>query len=229
MKDLTRWFMGEDLGNVTINGWNWLWGMPPSGSPEAAKTSDDLILEDISRSLEEVRSIVIQIQHTVDRVKLETKEIQHQYRLQSRQRDVLKTMFLEFKRQGNVFEARSAMEKAIQLERVVSEWRKRLDVSHRTLRGIQLAHDQKSADLSLLEIDLKMIKTQRAVNNSIDLLRSSNLTIFQEKLQDIRAATEDRYQEIQIEIKLSHSSYCELDTSLNIDEANEYIQYLKNF
>jgi hypothetical protein len=121
MKDLTRWFMGEDLGNLTINGWKWLWGMPPNGSPETAKTSDDLILEDIARSLEEVHSIVIQIRDTVDRVRLETEEIKHQYRLKCRQRDVLKTMFLEFKRQGNVFEARSAMEKAIQLERVVSE------------------------------------------------------------------------------------------------------------
>jgi hypothetical protein len=103
-----------------------------------------------------------------------------------------------------------------------------LAVSRRTLLGIQAAHDQKSADLSLLEIDLKMIITQRAVNESLDLARFPNLTILQEKMQNIRAETEDRYHQIQIEIKLSHSSYCELETNLNIDEVDEYIQYLKN-
>jgi hypothetical protein len=49
MKELTRWFLGEDLGNLTINGWQWLWGMPPNSSSATAKTSDDLILEDIAR------------------------------------------------------------------------------------------------------------------------------------------------------------------------------------
>lgn len=224
MKDLTRWFMGEDLGNLTINGWQWLWGMPPSGSSATAKTSDDLILEDIARSLEEVRAIVLQIRGAVERVMLDTKEIQHQHDLKCKRHDELIAISLTFDRQGNIVEARSAMTKAIQLERVISEWQKRVEISKGLLMSTREIYDRKSDILSLLEIDLKMIKTQRDVNKSIGTDRSLDLILLQEKLGNIRADTEEIYDQIQIEIRLAHPSSCELGKTLTDDDLDELIR-----
>ena len=224
MKDLTRWFMGEDLGNLTINGWQWLWGMPPSGSSATAKTSDRPILEDIARSLEEVRAIVLQIRGAVERVMLDTTEIQQQHDLKCKRHDELIGMSLTFDRHGKILEARSAMAQAIQLERVISEWQKRVELSKRLLMSTREIYDRKSDILSLLEIDLKMIKTQRDVNNSIGTYRSPDLILLQEKLINIRADTEEIYDQIQIEIRLSHPSNCELGKTLTDDDLDELIR-----
>jgi hypothetical protein len=224
MKDLTRWFLGEGLGNLTINGWQWLWGMPPHGSSATIKTSDELMLEDIARSLEEVSALVLQIRGAVERVTLDTEEIQHQHDLKRQRYDELIEMSLTFDRQGNVLEARSAMAQAIQIDRVRSEWQKRVEISTGLLMSTREIYDRKSEILALLEIDLKMIKTQRDVNKSIGIDRSPDLILLQEKLSNMRADTEELYDQIQIEIRLAHPSNCELGKTLTDDDLDELIR-----
>lgn len=226
MKDLTRWFMGEELGNLTITAWQWLWGMPPHGSSANAKTNDDLMLEDIARSLEEVRAIVLQIRGAVERVMLDTEEIQQQHALKCKRYDELIGMSLTFDRQGKILEARSVMAQAIQLERVISEWQKRVESSKGLLIGTREIYAHKSDILSLLEIDLKMIKTQREVNNSIAIERSPDLILLQEQLSNMRADTQELYEKINIEIQLSQSSNCSLETTLNIEDLDKCIREL---
>jgi hypothetical protein len=224
MKDLTRWFMGEDLGNLTINGWQWLWGMPPHGSSATTKTSDDPILEDIARSLEEVSALVLQIRGAVERVTLDTEEIQNQHDLKCKRYDELIEMSLTFDRQGNVLEARSAMAQAIQIDRVRSEWQKRVEISTGLLMSTREIYDRKSEILALLEIDLKMIKTQRDVNKSIGIDRSPDLILLQEKLSNMRADTEELYDQIQIGIRLAYPSNCELGKTLTDEDLDELIR-----
>jgi hypothetical protein len=226
MKDLTRWFLGEDLGNLTINGWQWLWAMPPHGSSATTKTSDDLILADIARSIEDVRAIVLQIRGAVERVMSDTKEIQERYDLKCRRHNALIGMSLTFDRQGKILEARSAMAQAIQLEHVISEWQKRVEISKGLLMSAREIYDRRFDILSLLEVDLQMIKTQKDMNNSIGSDRSPDLILLQEKLSIIRVDTEETYDRIQIEIKLSHSSNCRLETTLNDDDLDKRIREL---
>lgn len=227
MEDFTRYFMGEPLGNLTINGWKWLWGMP-SRSPETTKTSDDLILEDITRSLAEMRSKLDEIQGIVERVRLVAQEIQHQYHLKCERYQELIGISLESNRQGNILAARSAMAQSIQLERVLSELKERSEVSQGMSIYIQEIYVQKTADLELLEIDLKMSKTQREVNDSIGIDRSPDLIVLQEKLEKVRTEIEDRYHQIQVEIQLSYSSNCKLGNPLNNDDIDAQIEQRKN-
>ena len=228
MEDFTRFFMGEALENLTVNGWKWLWGMSPSHFSEAAKTSDDIILEEITRSLVEVRSIIVKIQGAVGGVRLVTQEIEAQYHLKGEYQKELIEISLESDRKGDILAARSAMSQAIQLERFRSELKKRLEISQDRLITIQEIYIQKSDDLSLLEIDIKMIRTQREVNTSIGLDKSPDLMVLKEKLENVRIEIEDRYHQIQIEIQLSHSSNYELGKTLNTDDIDERIKELRN-
>ena len=228
MEDFTRFFMGEALENLTVNGWKWLWGMSPSHFSEAAKTSDDIILEEITRSLVEVRSIIVKIQGAVEGVRLVTQEIEAQYHLKGEYQKELIEISLESDRKGDILAARSAMSQAIQLERFRSELKKRLEISQDRLITIQEIYIQKSDDLSLLEIDIKMIRTQGEVNTSISLDQSPDLMVFKEKFENVRTEIEDRYHQIQIEIQLSHSSNYELGKTLNTDDIDERIKELRN-
>jgi hypothetical protein len=229
MEDFTRYFMGETLGNLTVNSWKWLWGMPPA-TPKTTPTSDDIILEDLTRSIAQVRLKVIEIQHTVERVRLSTQAIEDRYQLKCRSHRQLIGIACEFKNQGNIVEARSVMAQMIQLEQFLPQLKQRWETSQGMLSGIQRISDQKSADLTLLEVDLEMIKTQRDMNNSIGIDSYPDLTILQETLQGIRAEVEDRYHQIQIEIQLSNSSNCELGIgkTFNAQDIDARLEELKN-
>jgi hypothetical protein len=227
MEDFTRYFMGETLGNLTVNSWKWLWGMPPA-APETAPTSDDIIIEDLTRSIAQVKLKVMEMQNTVDRVRLSTQTIQRQYQLKCRShRELIKISF-EFKSQGNIVEARSVMAQVIQLEQFLPKLKERWKTSQGMLTDIQEIYAQKSAELSLLGVDLEMVKTQRDMNNSIGIDSSPDLTTIQEKLQGIRAEVEDRYHQIQAEIQLSNSSNCELGKTFNTQDIDARIENLKN-
>jgi hypothetical protein len=226
MEDFTRYFMGETLGNLTVNSWKWLWGMPPA-APETTPTSDDIILEDIIRSIAQVRLKVIEIQHTVERVRLSTQAIEDHYQLKCRSRRELIGTSFRFNSNGNIVEARSVMAQVIQLEHFLPKLKERWETSQGILTGIEEIHAQKSVDLTLLEIDLEMIKTQREVNNALGIDRSSDLITLQEKLGKIGAEVEDRYHQIQVEIQLSNSSNCELGEALTNQVIDARIRELK--
>lgn len=228
MEDFTRYFMGETLGNLSINSWKWLWGMPPSHSPATTTTNDDIILENLTRSIAQVQLKVMDIQNTVDRVRLSNRAIEHQYQLKCRShRELIKISF-EFKSQGNIVEARSVMAQVIQLEQFLPKLKERWETSQGMLTDIQEIYAQKSAEVTLLVVDLEMIKAQRDMNNSIGIDSSPDLTTIQEKLQGILAEVEDRYHQIQAEIQLSNSSDCELGKTFNTQAIDARIEDLKD-
>jgi hypothetical protein len=99
MQEFTRWFLGKEL----YDGWKWLWGVPPS-PPTTIKTNDETILEDITRSLEVVRSIIIKIQGTVEQVRVLKQATEDKYKQRQQAHQELIGMSLESKRRGNIFE-----------------------------------------------------------------------------------------------------------------------------
>jgi hypothetical protein len=224
MKGLVTWLLGDELGKLTINSFKWLLEVPPERSPSKGKTNDEIILEEITRSLEIVRAIVIKIKGTVEQVRALKKANEDKYKLRQQAHQELIGMSLESKRQGNIFEARSAMGQAIQLELTLPKFKERSDTSQRMLITIQDFQTQKLADFALLEIDLETAKVQRDVNNSIGIDCSPNLIILQAKLENVQAEIEDRYHQILVEIQLADPSNCELGKTFNTEDIDERIR-----
>jgi hypothetical protein len=224
MKGLVIWLLGDELGKLTINSFKWLLEVPPDRSPSKGKTNDEIILEEITRSLEIVRAIVIKIKGTVEQVRTLKKANEDKYKLRQQAHQELIGMSLESKRQGNIFEARSAMGQAIQFELTLPKFKERSDTSQRMLITIQDFQTQKLADFALLEIDLETAKVQRDVNNSIGIDCSPNLMILQAKLENVQAEIEDRYHQILVEIQLANPSNCELGKTFNTEDIDERIR-----
>jgi hypothetical protein len=116
----------------------------------------------------------------------------------------------------------------IQLEQFLPKLKERWKTSQGMLTDIQEIYAQKSAELTLLGVDLEMIKTQRDMNNSIGIDSFPDLTTIQEKLQGIRAEVEHRYYQIQAEIQLSNSSNYELGKTFNTQDIDARIENLNN-
>jgi hypothetical protein len=134
---------------------------------------------------------------------------------------------LEYKLMGQIVEARLAMAKAIEIERILPEFQAKLASAEEMLMRVNDIHAQKESELSLLEIDVENMKAYIAMNGHHDD-KSQDLIALQEKLRNSSIEAEDRCLEIQIESQLSNPSNCELGDTLNNQDIDARIAALEN-
>jgi hypothetical protein len=230
MQKIIVWLMGDNLGAWLINTWDWLIQAPPDPSSTEVKTTDEINLEHATQLLELTRSKVMEIQNVVERVRKIATAIQLQYDLKCNYHQSLMTEVLEFKRKGNILEARLSMAKAVEIERVLPELKAKLENSQEMLIGINKIYAQKESELFSLQVDLESMKAYMAMHDSTrgsgDLNRSPDLIQIQEKFRHVLAETEDRYREIQIVSQLANPSNCELGETLNLQDIDNRIEKL---
>jgi phage shock protein A len=230
MQKIIVWLMGDNLGAWVINTWDWLIQAPPDPSSTEVKTPDEINLEHATQLLELTRSKVMEIQNVVERVRKIATAIQLQYDLKCNYHQNLMADVLEFKRKGNILEARLSMAKVVEIERVLPELKAKLENSQEMLIGINKIYAQKESELFSLQVDLESMKAYMAMHDSTrgsgDRDRSPDLIQIQEKFRTVLAETEDRYREIQIVSQLANSSNCELGETLNLQDIDKRIEKL---
>ena len=227
MKGLIIWLFGEELGESIINSFNWLIAVPPERSPKVEKTSNEMTIEHASQLLELMRAKVLNLHHVVEQVRQSNQKNHHQYKLKDQRRQELSALALEYKRMGQIVEARLAMAKAIEIERILPEFQAKLASSEEMLMRVNEIHAQKESELSLLEIDVENMKAYIAMNGHHDD-KSQDLIALQEKLRNSSIEAEDRCREIQIESQLTNPSNCDLGETLNTQDIDARIAVLEN-
>jgi phage shock protein A len=227
MQNIIIWLFGDALGKSIITSLNWLLEAPPARSPQVEKTSNEITIEHASQLLELMRSKVLNLQHVVEQVRQSTQKNHHQYNLKDQRRQELTALALEYKCMGQIVEARLAMAKAIEIERILPEFQAKLTSSEEMLMRVNDIHAQKESELSLLEIDVENMKAYIAMNGYHDD-KSQDLIALQEKLRNSSIEAEDRCREIQIESQLTNPSNCELGETLNTQDIDARIAELEN-
>ena len=238
MNNLISWLMGDTLGGLVMDTWNWLWQTSVKSSPPATtgnkvdKNSDDITLEHANQLLVSITARVLEMQKAVDRVRAITLEIKRQYNVKCKQHQELVATVLEYKREGEMVEARIAMANVIGIERILPELQARLEHSQEMLISINELHTQEQSKLSLLEIEMETIKACMAMNNSMsgnrDLDKFNDLSNLQDKFRNVQTEMEDRYQQVQVMSQLSNQSNLAVQEPLNIQDIDERIKSLGN-
>jgi phage shock protein A len=235
MNNLISWLMGDTLGGLIMDSWNWLWQTPSKSTTQVTtvdKNSDDITLEHATQLLVSIAARVLEIKKAVERVRAITHEIKRQYDVKCQQHQELVATVLEYKRLGEIVEARMAMANAIGIERILPELQARLEHSQEMLISINECHTQEQSKLSLLEIEMETIKACMAMNESMggnqELGKFNDLSNLQEKFRNVQTEIEDRYQQVQIMGQLADKSNFVAQESLNIQDVDERIKSLGN-
>lgn len=232
MKGLIIWLMGDKLGEWIINGLNWLLEVSPDRSPQVNKNSGEMTIDHATQLLELMRSKVSTLQQVVEQVYQSTDKSQYQYNLKNHHRQQLIAQALKYKQEGQIVEARLAMAKAIEIERILPDLKSKLDRYQEMLMGINEIHAKKESELLMLEVDLEYTIASMAikdsVNNDQSPAQNRDLMILQEKLRDFLVETEDSYQQIQIMSQLSNPSASETNETLNTQDIDARMKELEN-
>jgi phage shock protein A len=235
MNNLISWLMGDTLGGLIMDGWNWLWQTSTKSPIQVVrvdKNSDDITLEHATQLLVSITARVLEMQKAVERVRAITHEIKRQYDVKCQHHKELVAMVLEYKRLGEIVEARIAMAKAIGIERILPELQARLEHSQEMLISINECHIQEQSKLSLLEIEMETIKACMAMNESMsgnrDPDKFNDLSNLHEKFRNVQIEIEDRYQQVQIMGQLANKSNFVTQEPLNIKDIDERIKSLSD-
>jgi hypothetical protein len=223
MQNFYEWLLGEELYKAS----KWLFGVPPSPSEPATTNKDETILAEIAQSLAEARASLIQLQGLVERARLLTRADEDKYHHRQQAHQDFIGISLESKRHGNIVEARSAMEQAMQLELTLPKFKERSEASQKTAIAVLDFYRQKLDAVVLLESSLAAAKFQIEVNHLMELDRAPDLVVIQENLEHIQNEIEDRHQQILAEIQLANSTNCELMKTLNPEQIEERIRDLE--
>jgi hypothetical protein len=226
MQNFTRWFLGKEL----YDGWKWLWGVP-SSPPVNVKTSDEIILEEITQSLKVVRIQVKETQKIVDGVRHDTQEHERQYNLRQQYYQELINKVSASKQDSSLIEVREMMANAIQIKRGLPQQKIKLEHLQQIFIDISESYAKKQSELLLLELDLQAAATRMAINKSIDgdpcLDNAPDLIVLQEKIQYVSEQAEDHYQKAQLMIHLSSPSDCVLLETLSLQDIDDHIARVK--
>jgi hypothetical protein len=232
MKGLVTWLLGDELGESTIKGWNWLLEVPPDRSATKGKTSDELTIEHMTQLLESMRLDVVNIQSIVEQFYQDIQQEWQEYHLKWQYCQELKQIILANKQQKNMLEARLKMAKLIQIKRILPDLEANLIGSQERLVSVNEIYLHKEADVVLLEADLRAVKMQLKTNNLFnnhqELEKSRDLLVLQERFRNTQAEIETRHQQIQIEARLAHPSNCQLGETMNIQAIDEEIAKLED-
>jgi hypothetical protein len=219
MQDFYEWFLGQKLYSAG----KWLFGIPTS-PPETAETNDENILTEIAHSLDLLRGSILTIQATCDRMKLLKKANEDKYNFRHHAYQKSIALAKESKRLGNIFEARSAMGQAMQLESLLPQFLERVEIAQKLTIDTEDFKLQQLAALNLLESDLEMSKISRGVaSDASDLNYASTLMRLKHKIDSVRAEIKSRYDDINFQIQLADSSNCELGRTFTIEEIDNLI------
>ncbi len=226
-EDFTRWLMGEKMGEPTVRAWKWLWGTPPQSAP----TVDQVTISDLEQLLASRLTQLQQIAPIIERVGLETAEIQRQSKLKGQAYGELIDRVLAAKQSGNLAEARLLMARAVQMEWILPELKLRWERSHQRLSELVEFQAQKESELALLSFDLQAVRTQIEINQSLDRHRqihtSPDLVILLDRFKELGYRTDDLYQEIQVLSQFDPSTNCTIrdpGTACDLDERIERLE-----
>jgi hypothetical protein len=214
MQDFYEWFLGRELYSTG----KWLFGIPTS-PPETSETNDETILTEIAHSFDLLRGSILSIQAICDRIKLLKKANEDKYNFRHHAYQKLIALAKESKRLGNIFEARSAMGQAMQIESLLPQFLERVELVQKMAIDIEDFQLQQLAALNLLESDLEMSKISRGVaSDASDLNYSSTLMRLKDKIDSIRDEIKSRYDDINFQIQLADSSHCVLGRTFTLEE-----------
>jgi phage shock protein A len=158
------WLMGDRAGKITIDSWNWLWGITPDGDRSAGtqtiETTPDEAFVVAEQSLYLIQQSVDKLSTAVTQQTKSFQSAKQKYDLKRKElRELEKTAQREA-RSGRESEARLTIAKVIQLEKLLVELKAQLDQAEQYLL---------SSQNRLMEEQIKLEKYRGEIQNMRDL------------------------------------------------------------
>lgn len=195
MKKFIYWLMGERGGQATMGVWNWLWGIAPESpqpqvSLEAAEQSLQLMQESVKKLEEAVSTQNSAYQRAKQKYQAKVKEIEK-----------FEQEALLAEQNGNEHQARLALSKAIQIEKILPQLAEQVKRAENYVNLSQQRLHQERMKLEAYQTDLANLKDMQEINEALELVakvnNELNINSARSQFEEIKSTVEQRHLEQQ--------------------------------
>lgn len=180
MKKAIYWLMGDRGGRITLNIWNWLWGLPSEPSPEEANSSGDRtedIIANAEASLKAMQRSVNELARAVDvqtttyhKARMLLAQKKHQVRDDEEQAR-------RAQQQGDSQGAKLAMARAIQREQFLPDIERRVQQAEEALRTYHERLEREKMQLEAYRMDVQHLKDMADIGAALDTVAQTHNTL----------------------------------------------------
>lgn len=173
MKAFILWLMGDSLGQMTIDSWQWLWNINPQPAPSTPSTSETVNAADrdavgrAEASITAMQTRITELENAVKQVVAAAKLAREQYTAKYQQWQDLEAQALAAQTQGNVPEARLAMSQAMIVDRILPQMLERVERAQDLAQAAQTKLAQERESLTIGQTEIETIKAMVAMNQSL--------------------------------------------------------------
>ncbi|MEB3282612.1 MAG: PspA/IM30 family protein [Lyngbya sp.] len=195
MKKFIYWLMGETGGKATIAVWNWLWGIP-NESPEP-----EVSLEAAEQSLQLMQESVKKLEKAVSTQTSVYQRAKQTYQAKLKEIEKLEQIALQAERNRNEPEARLALSKAIQIEKMLPQFAEQVKRAEDYVNLSQQRLHQERMKLEACQTDLANLKDMQEINQALELVAKVNdelnINSARSQFEEIKNSVEQRHLEQQ--------------------------------
>jgi phage shock protein A len=165
-KKFIYWLMGDRAGKVTIDTWNWLWGIGPATEqthepkPDGAFAVAETSLAIIQQSIDKLSTAVARQTKTFQAAK-------QKYDLKLKELRELEETAKREERNGREHEVRLAIAKAIQLEKLLAELKAQLEQAEQYVVSSQNRLMQEQIKLEKYRAEIQNMRDLSEVNTAL--------------------------------------------------------------
>ncbi|WP_017660582.1 PspA/IM30 family protein [Baaleninema simplex] len=169
MKKAVYWLMGDTAGRVTVNIWNWLWGLPPE---DERRTADPL--QSAETSLKAMQASVRQLAEAVSAQVAAYQKAALKYEEKVGQAKQYERQAIAARQNGDESTARLAMAKAIQLEQLLPQLEERVRQAEVFVKASQDRLNRERIDLEAYKADMEHMKDMAEMSQALDAIARVN-------------------------------------------------------
>ncbi|MGC9504904.1 PspA/IM30 family protein [Baaleninema sp.] len=196
MKKAVYWLMGDTAGRITLNMWNWLWGLPPEDERRAADP-----LQTAETSLKAMQASVRKLAKAVSAQVEAYQRATLKYEEKVQQAKHYEQQAIAARQQGDETTARLAMAQAIQLEQLLPQLEDRVRQAEVFVSASQERLNRERLQLEAYKADMEhmkdMAEMSQALNTIAQLDSQLNIDSARSNFDRAKETVEQRHLEEQ--------------------------------
>jgi phage shock protein A len=231
-ENFVNWLMGDRAGKVTMDAWDWLWGIEPPVDPPPSQ-EDTLAISELA--LAQMTKTVTSLSAAVAQQANSYKNLQLEYDRKAQEIKALEQEAANAAKKGRDRDARLNLAKMIQQEALLAQLHTQVDRAEALLLSSQNRLTQEQMEVERYRTEIRQTRDLSRVNTALrEIARvndgldggSAKSTLENAQLQ----ATEyEMQQKLVADISLNRSDVTDRDHDLEIqNQVNERLAKLKN-
>lgn len=190
MKKMLYWLLGETAGRTLVGTWKWLWGLPvESGGEVAQKIAQE--------SLQSMQESVFQLTERVSKVVAAYRLAEDKYYQKEKEFQKAEKQAGIAYRQGDQEAARSLIAKAISIEKILPQFKQRVEKAKEISIVATEKLKQEQEKLQAYKLDMANMKTLSELNETMaqiyDITTELDLDSARSQFTEAQNSIEERY------------------------------------